>query len=234
MNITIKNIVAALLLMSGAAIMLSLGFWQVERLKWKNDIIDQLNDEYSKPSNELLISINEIDNSDKNILYGSVRGYFLNNKSILFGPKTYDGKIGFYVITPFKTKSGTILVNQGWVDAHDVDLLPQKTNNKLVTVTGIIRKPDWNNFTPNNNPVQNIWTKLDINQIAKTKDIKNISNRIIYLSDISINSDHIKIINKKWYPRNKHKQYAIFWFSMAFIFLGFFVFYARQQKLKKL
>ena len=150
---------------------------------------------------------------------------------MLFGPKPYDGKIGYHVLTPLKTLSGTILVNRGWVDEKDKDKLPIINKKEPLTATGVIRKPDWNKFTPNNNPESNIWTKLDIKQIGSAKNLEGLSHKILYLDKaIEEESSSIHLVHEKWYPRNKHRQYAIFWFSMAVIFLGFFVLYTRSAK----
>lgn len=230
MNFSFKKIVAAFFLIGGTFLMLALGNWQLQRLEWKQNIIKQLKQGYSQAENAPSLSLDDIRYTQENILYGSLTGQLLFDKELLFGPKPNDGEIGYHVITPLKTASGTILVNRGWVKSKQaVEITyPQKS----VSVTGTIRKPDWNKFTPNNNPAANVWTKLDIQQIAAFLELQNISSKMIYLDRPIIENDPVIAIHKKWYPRNKHKQYAIFWFSMAFIFLGFFIYYMRSPKKK--
>lgn len=210
--------------------MLTLGTWQIQRLEWKRGVIKQLNEGYSQAENAPSLSLEDIRNTQEDILYGSITGRLLYNKELLFGPKPHDGEIGYHVITPLKTASGTILINRGWVQSkpdHQT-IYPRET----VRVTGTIRKPDWNKFTPDNNPESNVWTKLDVTQIANFLELKNISSKMIYLDRSIIENDPVIAVHQKWYPRNKHKQYAVFWFSMAFIFLGFFIIFARSQKQK--
>lgn len=232
MKFSFKQIVAAFFLIGGTFLMLTLGTWQLQRLEWKQGIIEKLNQEYAKAGNPPRLSLEEIKNAKEDIIYGSIKGHFIHDKELLFGPKPHDGSIGYHVLTPLKTTTGTILVNRGWIDEKDKDQLPNAHLNGEVTVTGIIRTPDWNSFTPNNNPQTDVWTKLNVSQIGQIKQLKKLSSKILYLDKALSNDGMIKLVHQKWYPRNKHKQYAIFWFSMAFIFLGFFVLYARSEKKK--
>ncbi|NQZ13533.1 MAG: SURF1 family protein [Alphaproteobacteria bacterium] len=226
MTFTFKNFIAALLLLSGAVILCTLGYWQVQRLEWKSDVIEALEREYNKSTEERQSTLTELRNADKGISYITLKGTLLFDKEIKYGPKSHDGEIGYHIITPLKTKAGTVLVSRGWVD--DTYTAPSKT--KYTLVTGIIRAPDWNRFTPNNNPSTDVWTKLDISQIAQVKNIDNVFPKILYATESAYKNDPVITIHSNWYPRNKHKQYAIFWFSIAFIFLGFFGFYISRSR----
>lgn len=210
--------------------MVTLGTWQLQRLEWKQTVIEKLNQQYAKADNPPILSLKDINTSDDDIIYGSVTGRFLHDKEILVGPKTHNDLIGFHVLTPLKTIQGTILVNRGWINEADKSLLPDARINQKITATGIIRAPDWNKFTPNNNPESDVWTKLDVAQIEKAKSLQSLSKKILYLDHALSENEIIKLTHQKWYPRNKHKQYAIFWFSMAVIFLSFFLMTMRTSK----
>jgi len=207
--------------------MLTLGVWQMQRLEWKNGVIAQLEQEYQKSAKESRLSADDIAALDEgNIKYGALSGRLLTDKALFYGPKPHNGNIGYHVIAPLQTQGISVLVNLGWINerAREALSLPRDLN-----VSGILRAPDWNRFTPNNNPERGIWTKLDIDQIAKAKKIENVAPYILYTTEISPDIKAITMVHDKWYPRNKHKKYAIFWFSMAGIFLGFFGFYARTK-----
>ena len=213
-----KLFTQSIFFISALAILLYLGFWQTKRLEWKNNIIDQLNDEYTKNFEEWVYEFEDL-KSDK-ILYGSVRGHFIYTKEILVGPKPLNGKIGYAVITPMKLKDGKfILVNRGWINQTKINQISQTHSQRNLLVSGVFREPEWNYFTPNNSPENNVWTKLDIGQIAKAKNIHEISPLILYKEKSSKKNDLLLTQEKKWLPRNKHRQYAIFWFSMAGILL---------------
>ena len=55
---------------------------------------------------------------------------------------------------------------------------------------------------------------------------------MMYAEKSSKNFGVLQLQQERWMPRNKHKQYAIFWFTMAAVFCGFFSAYAYVQKTK--
>ena len=217
----LKKIISGILFLGALSVLLSLGYWQVQRLAWKTEIIEQLESEYAKDA--LANRLNFKNLQDEKIQYGSVRGRFDYKQEILVGPKPHDGKIGYLVVTPLKINGGTILVNRGWIEGEQAETSQPSGN---ITITGIFRKPDWNSFTPDNSPTNNVWTKLDIQQIAQAKNINNVAPVMLYAESATKSFAPIVMQSERWMPRNKHKQYAIFWFSMAGVLLGVFGFYA--------
>ncbi len=226
----VKKIISLLLFCCALVALLLLSYWQMERLQWKTDIIARLNIEYQKSPKENLFNFDDLSSFEDLKLplrFGQVLGHFEYDKEILVGPKPYKGEIGYQVITPLKlNNNGFILVNRGWVEESKKEAIKANQPQDYITVTGIFRRPDWNSFTPDNSPSNNVWTKLDIKQIAKVKKITPIAPVMLYASNISVNFKPIILQNEKWYPRNKHLQYAIFWFTMALVLLlisGIFV-----------
>jgi len=236
-----KNNKAVIAIIGASAILLSLSAWQVNRLQWKNNIIEKLDNEYTKNPAKYVYdfkALNELGEGTMPIRYGRVKGELMPSHTMLFGPKPHEGKAGFDVVTPLRMNKGYILVHRGWIAEEDgkenkkegndsfgqnLNVNSNKVNQTLlnevslanINIDGIIRKSEWNHFTPDNSPENEIWSKLDIESIAKAKNLSPIAPVIIYADS----SNHKDIISKssdgKWYPRNKHKYYAIFWFVMA-------------------
>ena len=232
----IKKIISVFVFLVALSVLISLGSWQIKRLTWKENIIAKLETEYQKDPLENFYTLENLTlESDLPLLYGSAKGQFIYDKEILAGPKPHDGSIGFLVITPMKLDSGGyILVNRGWIDQSKTDSLKQTHIQGQITASGIFRKPDWNSFTPDNSPENNIWTKLDIKQISDVKNITPVAPLLLYAESASKKSDVLIMQQERWHPRNKHKQYAIFWFTMAFALIGVFGFYIFQQKRKRI
>lgn len=99
-------------------------------------------------------------------------GYFRHDQEMLIGPRVYDGKDGYLVVTPLQREGSgtTVLVCRGWIsrkfkNQNDrPDGLPQSE----VTVEGLLREP-WkkNMFTPDNSPQTKEFYFPDVVQMAK-------------------------------------------------------------------
>ena len=223
--------------------LLGLGFWQVERQEWKDSIITALQHEYQKDPDKniyLFKELKALNQEELPLRYGQSLGRFFYDREILLGPKTSNDTIGYLIITPLKLRNGGyVLVNRGWIAQSNIDKIRQDDQKGNVTVTGIFRKPDWNYFTPGNSPQNDIWMKPDIHDIARAKSLKPIAPVILYATTNEDQPDQMALIqpqSAKWYPRNKHKQYAVFWFAMAIIlviFLGAFVFEEKRKRKTK-
>ncbi len=227
------RVTLAIIFFSGAiTTLLGLSYWQVERLKWKNDIIERLNIEYQKDPAAHSFNFDDLqamNNHDLPLQYGQVIGHFEHDKQIFAGPKPHEGEIGYQIITPLRLqKGGYILVNRGWISLENKKTLKTENTQTSQTVTGVFRKPEWNSFTPNNSPENNVWSKLDIQEIAHVKDLKSIAPVMLY-AEHSVNTIIIPQ-PQKWYPRNKHKQYAIFWATMALAFISVFGLFVLKNK----
>ena len=230
-----KKIFAIVLSIIAFIILISLGTWQVNRLEWKSNIIAQLNEVYSNDADKNTLSFADlkITDNDLPILYGSVKGIFDYSREILVGPRPFDGEVGYSVITPLRLKNNNyILVNRGFVTADKKEDIASTHARGFIKISGLIRKPDWNKFTPENSPENNVWTKLDITQIAKVKNISSVAPLMMYAEKSSKDFSILQLQQERWMPRNKHKQYAIFWFTMAAVFCRFFSAYAYVQKTK--
>ncbi len=233
---SLKNICQSLILVLSFITLLYLGNWQLERLDWKNNVIKQLSSEYAKDPKKFTYSFKDIEafSTDKNaIRYGSAKGVFDYDKEILMGPHSHEKKISYKVITPLELSNNAhILVHRGWIKLEDKEQITNLQNRPKgpVTISGIFRAPEWNSFTPNNSPENNVWTKLDIQEIANVKKITPIAPAVLYAEFSSKEFGLITMNATKWFPRNKHRQYAIFWFGMAFILIIISGVYYRQSR----
>lgn len=206
----------------------------MQRLAWKTEIIERL-EEARQDKNKVFSTteLNALGSEEFPLAYGSVKGVLLSDKEILLGPKTQEGQIGYHLITPLKIRdNATLLVHRGWVPENYKDPIYRNhlRAQGSVRFTGILRKPDWNGFTSGNSPENDLWFKMDIEEIAQAKKLQNTLPVILYAESASRKFDSHKMNSPGWIPRNKHKQYAIFWFAMAGALILVFGLYWRQQR----
>ena len=185
--------------------LLSLGFWQIYRLNWKLELIEQI-------ENSLKNDPVELSNIEKkNYLRIKTSGEIDFDKQIYLYNLNDNGKPGFEVVNPIKIGDKNYLINRGWIpfekkDLPEINLVDQ---NQIVGTLMLQTKPS--TFKPENDIEKNYWFTLNREDILKFTG-RNFSEYVIYLNgDYKIPKP--RLITAK--ISNNHKKYAITWFSMA-------------------
>ena len=199
--------------------LLSLGFWQIYRLNWKLELIDQI-------ENSLKNDPVELSNVEKkNYLRIKTSGDIDFDKQIYLYNLNDAGKPGFEVINPIKIGDENYLINRGWIpfekkDLPEINLVDQ---NKIVGTLMLQTKPS--TFKPENDIEKNYWFTLNREDISKFTG-RNFSEYVIYLNgDYKIPKP--RVITAK--ISNNHKKYAITWFSMAISILLIYLYFRKKN-----
>ncbi len=223
---SVKRTAGAALTTAGVIVLCGLGAWQVQRLQWKDDIIARLAHAREHPQSMSVAALQTLDQeSTLPLVYGTARGHLMSDKEVVVGPRTNDkGEIGYHLITPLKVPGGAILVDRGWVPEYTRDPTQRghMQRGSHITYVGIFRRPDYNRFASGNNPAGDQWMRLDVDDIAQAKMLYNPAPLVLYAeqSDTSITGETLN--TPGWAPRNNHRQYAIFWFTMAGVLAAFY------------
>ena len=198
-----------------------MGTWQLYRLQWKLDLINQINTGLkSEP-----VKYSKI--IKKNYQRVSVEGKFKFNKQIYLYSLNETGKPGFDVITPLMTNSNEhVLVNRGWIDKNYKDLksINVMKENEIVGIFREIPKP--NMFKPKNDIFKNVWFSLNQNDLKKFTGI-NFRNYVIFLEGKKTNLPTPKVITANL--TNNHLKYALTWYSVALSILIYFLYFRKKQ-----
>jgi surfeit locus 1 family protein len=198
---------------------LSLGFWQLYRLGWKLDLINQI-------ENSLMIDPVELQNVEKkNYLRIKTSGQIDFEKQIYLYNLNETGKPGFEVINPIKIGNEDYLINRGWIsfdkkNKPEINLVDQKN----IIGTLMIQSKS-SSFKPKNEVDKNYWFTLDREDILKFTG-KNFSKYIIYLNG-NYENPRPRVITAK--ISNNHKKYAITWFSMAISILLIYLYFRKKN-----
>ncbi len=226
----------------GVAILIGLGTWQVHRLHWKEEIIQRLSSGYEMAGRAQPLPPAQLEtlSQDNNpIAYGMVKGRLERDKAILLGGRIHDGRPGYSLLIPMDIDGARpLIVNAGWVDILWSDNTEDRLNEipsvgEEVIVSGILRKPDWSSFASRNSPENDIWFRADIDQIAAAKGIENPYPYILYADHTEPAFTGVLLQEEQWLPRNKHLQYALFWYALAICLAGVYGFYVREWNKKK-
>ena len=200
-------------------ILLSLGFWQIYRLNWKLELIQQI-------ENSLKNDPVELSNIEKkNYLRIKTGGEIDFDKQIYLYNLNDNGKPGFEVVNPIKIGDENYLINRGWIPFEkkglpEINLVDQ---NQIVGTLMLQTKPS--SFKPENDIEKNYWFTLNREDISKFTG-RNFSEYVIYLNG-EYKIPKPRVITAK--ISNNHKKYAITWFSMAISILLIYLYFRKKN-----
>ena len=199
--------------------LLSLGFWQIYRLNWKLELIDQI--ENSLKNNPVELS----NIKKKNYLRIKTSGEIDFDKQIYLYNLNDAGKPGFEVVNPIKIGDENYLINRGWIPFEkkglpEINLVDQ---NQIVGILMLQTKPS--SFKPKNDIEKNYWFTLNREDILKFTG-RNFSDYVIYLNG-EYKIPKPRVITAK--ISNNHKKYAITWFSMAISILLIYLYFRKKN-----
>ncbi len=208
--------------LGGAAILLSLGIWQLQRLAWKQGVIAEIDARIlAAPVAVPAMPDPETDAYLPVAVTGTMTGDTLR---ILVSQK--DVGAGYRLITALETRDRRVLLDRGFVP---VDAPETTLPKKEVNVTGNLQWPqETDGFTPAPDTDRNIWFARDVPAMAAALDTEPvlIVARTLTGDDPSVAPFPV---DTSRIP-NDHLQYAITWFSLAAIWLAMSLLFLRRRR----
>lgn len=207
----------------GAAVLISLGMWQVQRLAWKEAILAEIAATVDGPPVAIAIAM-----QDEGRKYTPV-----NATGTTLGPEVHvlvsrkQIGAGYRVITGLDLNDGTrVLLDRGFIRAVNKD---DQRPPVALTLAGNLHVPDdRTSSTPANDEAGNIWFARDIADLARVLDTQPIL--IVARSDTGQGVEAMPLGVEG--IANDHLQYAITWFSLAIVWLGMTAFLLWRIKLR--
>ncbi|KAF9566088.1 mitochondrial protein required for respiration, partial [Agrocybe pediades] len=200
-----------------------LGVWQLKRLKWKINLIDELEEKLQLQPLSLPPNINLSVVEEFVFRRVIVRGKWDNAHTMLFSPRVYNGVHGFHVVTPLVRENGsTVLVDRGFVSRDCISSANWLAETGEVEVLGMLRTSQPRNlFTPNNDPAHGKWYWTDVETMAEYAGGKAARVQPVFVEQIF--EGHAGEANTKLDKglpigrnptidlRNSHLSYVITW-----------------------
>lgn len=235
---TEKPIFATVFTILGIMLLLKLGFWQVERLSWKNDLLVSVDQEYAKDLARYPISIDDLHEfaalpaKASRVYRGQISGKLMSDKTpqfVVTGP--HDGVPGYAVFLPLEISDRLVVpVDIGWIAYNTKDEVRQKLANLTpVTLTlNVMLRALPRKHTAQPELFLSQWG-YDITQIQgeASSDVTALASppyRALIKADVHPFLDGVtEGLSAKPTLRNKHKYYASFWLTMAFVLAVFYI-----------
>ena len=208
-----------------AALFGALGVWQVERLRWKLDLIERVDARLAQPAVPVPDALDP-----EQFEYRRVRvsGTFLHDRETMVEALTERGA-GHWVMTPLRTERGLILINRGFVPEGRASA---RTKGR-VEVEGLVRlsEPEGRFLRPNR-PSEERWYSRDVAAIAKNRGLGPVAP---YFIDAGASPGGALPIGGLTVVRfrNTHLIYALTWFGLCALAVWGFVLTRRQSRGEK-
>ena len=209
----------------GIIILCYLGWWQLQRLQWKGELLAAIEAEYAVDASNVPI-LPDDRNDVINFKRGYIEGRYHHDKEVLIQARTYEGAVGYHLLTPFEGLGGFILVNRGWIP---IELESDKVMRPAgsIKIIGAVRSlPKVNMFVPDNQPKDDVWYSVDPEGVAQAKGFDGVAANIFYADGdggVSGQVSYPVATSTKVTLNNNHASYAFFWFSMALVLAVIYV-----------
>ncbi|CAH1767438.1 1226_t:CDS:2, partial [Entrophospora sp. SA101] len=134
------------------------------------------------------------------------KGEFRHDQEILLGPRSINNKPGYYLITPLERKD-----DGGWISKDKVNpkTRPLSQTNDIVTIKGILKKPEKNEWIWNDIDTMAESTNAQPIMIEQSLDTSPFLKNKLIEDGIPVGKEpSIEL-------RNTHLQYAITWYSLS-------------------
>ncbi len=224
----------------GLAVLAGLGFWQLERRVWKEDLIARVEARTKAPAVPIPVEADWPNVSASRDEYRRVTasGRFQHARealvyTVLSEPKGRFSGQGYWVLTPLQLANGAIvIVNRGFVplERREPSTRREGQIEGLVTVTGLLRLPEVVNwFTPANEPARSAWYRRDPAEIAKHFNLVRVAPFMIDADAMPIPGGLPQGGETRLVFANTHLGYALTWFGLALALLGVFTVFAWQR-----
>jgi surfeit locus 1 family protein len=218
--------------LTGVAVLLSLGTWQIQRLHWKEALIATRQAQMSAPAIELPATVDSADLEYRRV---TLTGRFLHDRELFLGGRTHGGVVGFGVVTPLELADGrVILIHRGWVPPERKDKIrrPEGLVDGTVTLEAVVRTGGWKGskwFRPDNAPANNAWIWVDLPAMAAQASLEAPVLEV-YVDAVDDAPGGLPIaVPPQIHLRNDHLQYAFTWYALAFALLIIYLIYHTRR-----
>jgi len=207
-----------------------LGLWQLDRAQQKNDLVALFEDDapYSRLKNDMPVEIFQ---------RIELLGQFRNDRQVLIDNIVVGGRVGYYVVSPFRhaPDAPLLIVNRGWVEKSQLRALPDvSVTDEFMSVRGRVGRLPRVGIRPGEAfegskdwPRVAVYPTLD--ELAKELD----SELLPFVLLLSPDAEDGYV--RRWQPPQSgpmmHYGYAFQWFVMALAVFVLLILNYRKKRL---
>ena len=205
-----------------------LGFWQLDRAAQKEAMQAAIQSQTGKATldQQVLLSVNDVNG----VLYQPVRlrGNWVPQSTVYLDNRQMDGKVGFFVLTPFRLEGSdkVIMVQRGWAQRNfeKREIVPLiETPTGMVQIEGHIALAPSKLYEPGQSTPQLIRQNLDIEAFRGETGL--------LLLDFTVRQTGLPSegLRRDWPAVNfgidKHYGYAFQWFGLSALVIALYLWF---------
>jgi surfeit locus 1 family protein len=238
-------ILATLLVVAGAAVMVRLGIWQLDRLAQRRLFNARVQAEIDQPLLTLQGEALDLDLYNMEYRQVEVTGQYDFSQEIALRNQAWGNQSGVHLVTPLII-SGTgqaILVDRGWISEEDYASgdWSRFAEPGIVVVHGVIRRPQSKAEIGGRSDTAraageaaiNTWNFVNIDRISAQVSHPLLPVYIQQSPDPSWSSLPYRTKPELDLSEGPHQSYALQWFSFATLLVVGYPFFIRRQENRK-
>ncbi len=221
--VRLRRLPATLVVLVGMAVLVRLGFWQLDRLAQRRARNAFIREQLQAPPLDLTRNPLPDDPATLSLRRGVARGRYDGAHQVLIEGQLWQGQPGLHVVTPLVMSDGrAVLVDRGWVpyaDPPDPSAWPPPEGE--VEVVGWIRPSE--TLTDRPATPQTVWYRVDIPALQAQMPYPLLSVYLQHLAPETLPAEPPFLQDPQLdLSEGPHKGYAVQWFLFAVMFgLGY-------------
>ncbi len=194
--------------------LLGLGTWQMERLRWKEALLADIDARAAAPPLAAPAAAPDLPE------YTPIRaeGVFRHDLELLLVPRTRAGTAGAHVLTPLvRSGAPALLVNRGFVPVALEAAAARPAGNPPgpVRIEGVLRLEHTPGpFVPDNRPASGEWYAIDLGAMAEATGLA-LAPYVLQAGDAPNPGGWPAGVPAGITIRNPHLGYALTWYGLA-------------------
>jgi surfeit locus 1 family protein len=217
----------------GLTVLVGLGVWQLQRLEWKQGLIDRIESRIHDAPQPLDTVLASGDLADAEWRPVTVAGRFLHDREVYLYATEFDLGLGVHVITPLEQSDGqVVLVDRGWVS--NAAMAPsERAEGQVegpVEVSGIVRLVgEPNPYAPGPDSSKRLWFTRNPQAMAEMAGVTIGEPIVVAADEVSAVPGGPRFPGWRVNLPNRHLQYALTWFGLALALTAVYVVFHYSQ-----
>lgn len=220
-----------LMTLAALPVLIGLGLWQVERLQWKEALLQRIDTRLHAEAAPLPAPAtwDGFDAEAEEYRRVTLSGRFLPREFHHF-TQGEGGRPGYGVVSPLERADGTVvMVDRGFVPIEMKDTHGAMPEGE-VSFTGVLRAPQRRGaFDGPDDTVKNVWMVRDPAVMGSALEGVKVAPFIVEAEAGSFPGKWPKPKGTRIDIPNNHLDYALTWFGLAVVLIGVYIAYHKAN-----